>query len=60
MIGRKTHVTRGANREADDEFWKAITANIQRSSENVDNLILNYLVTCKDSILHALQNTEGV
>ena len=47
-------MTRGANREADDEFWKAIKANIQRSAENVDILLANYLTTNKHSLLTAL------
>jgi len=47
-------VTRGANREADDEFWKAINANIQRSGENVNILLANYLTTNKSSLLLAV------
>ena len=58
LIVRKAHVTRGANREADDDFWKAIHKNVQRSGENIEFLIVQFLTLNKDTILKSLENLE--
>ena len=60
VIFRSTgHVTRGANEKAEEEFWKAITANVQRSADSIDILLESYLTSHKDSILSMLDNADA-
>uniref|UniRef100_H2Y982 Integrator complex subunit 10 n=1 Tax=Ciona savignyi TaxID=51511 RepID=H2Y982_CIOSA len=54
----KVHVTRGANREVEDDFWSSMKRNVQRSDESVNLLLRDYLITCQESIASSLAMLE--
>ncbi|XP_076809150.1 integrator complex subunit 10-like [Clavelina lepadiformis] len=54
----RVHVTRGVNREAEDDFWNSVKRNIQRSMENVDVLIRDYLASCQENITSCLSSLQ--
>nr|XP_026692229.1 integrator complex subunit 10-like [Ciona intestinalis] len=54
----RVHVTRGANREVEDDFWNSIKRNVQRSCESVDSLLREYLISCQNSLTTCLSSTE--
>nr|CAB3256326.1 integrator complex subunit 10-like [Phallusia mammillata] len=54
----RAHVTRGVNREADEEFWSAMKRNAQRSRESAADLVHRYLSENREVILSCINIVE--